>query len=229
MFLESAGRPDAIASDTEGAVGLTQILAETGQNLLGMQDRRPPPGPAATRAASAASCCAATCSRSRSSSAPARRSTSASIPRSRWQATARYLTMAKAALQARGDGVRQLPHGHGEPGGHARAYGGEDDVPCTQVYFDSSPKRHAAAYRSSPRSATTRRTTGGSSARPSGSWSTAARTRASWRPSRRRRRPRTRPRRCCTRPLDGALHDARAAAEGVGGRAVGGVPATSSA
>ncbi len=36
MFLESAGREDAIASDTEGAVGLTQILAETGQNLLGM-------------------------------------------------------------------------------------------------------------------------------------------------------------------------------------------------
>ena len=37
VFLESAGREDAIASDTEGAVGLTQILAETGQNLLGMQ------------------------------------------------------------------------------------------------------------------------------------------------------------------------------------------------
>src|SRR3954447_1823786 len=37
VFLESAGREDAIASDTEGAVGLTQILAETGQNLLGMR------------------------------------------------------------------------------------------------------------------------------------------------------------------------------------------------
>ena len=37
VFLESAGREDAIAGDTEGAVGLTQILAETGQNLLGMQ------------------------------------------------------------------------------------------------------------------------------------------------------------------------------------------------
>ena len=36
VFLESAGREDAMASDTEGAVGLTQILAETGQNLLGM-------------------------------------------------------------------------------------------------------------------------------------------------------------------------------------------------
>jgi hypothetical protein len=38
VLLESAGRPDAIAGgDLDGAVGLTQILAETGQNLLGMQ------------------------------------------------------------------------------------------------------------------------------------------------------------------------------------------------
>ena len=38
VFLESAGRPDAVAPNGfEGAVGLTQILAETGQNLLGMR------------------------------------------------------------------------------------------------------------------------------------------------------------------------------------------------
>lgn len=38
VFLESAGRPDAQAgNDLDGAVGLTQILAETGQNLLGMR------------------------------------------------------------------------------------------------------------------------------------------------------------------------------------------------
>lgn len=38
VFLESAGRPEAQAGgDLDGAVGLTQILAETGQNLLGMQ------------------------------------------------------------------------------------------------------------------------------------------------------------------------------------------------
>ena len=37
LLLESAGRPDAIASDDlEGAVGLTQILAETATSLLGM-------------------------------------------------------------------------------------------------------------------------------------------------------------------------------------------------
>ncbi|MGH2943710.1 MAG: hypothetical protein ACRDLN_13150, partial [Solirubrobacteraceae bacterium] len=38
VLLESAGRPDAIADPRlEGAVGLTQILAETGRNLLGMR------------------------------------------------------------------------------------------------------------------------------------------------------------------------------------------------
>ena len=38
VFLESAGYPDARASnDLEGAVGLTQILAETGTSLLGMR------------------------------------------------------------------------------------------------------------------------------------------------------------------------------------------------
>ena len=38
VFLESAGRPDAVAGDDpEAATGLTQILAETAVNLLGMQ------------------------------------------------------------------------------------------------------------------------------------------------------------------------------------------------
>ena len=38
VFLESAGRPEARApGGLESAVGLTQILAETGSNLLGMQ------------------------------------------------------------------------------------------------------------------------------------------------------------------------------------------------
>src|SRR3954453_7303493 len=38
VLLESAGRPEAAAGNSlEGAVGLTQILAETGRNLLGMR------------------------------------------------------------------------------------------------------------------------------------------------------------------------------------------------
>jgi hypothetical protein len=38
IFLESAGRSDAVTPNgLEGAVGLTQILAETGRNLLGIR------------------------------------------------------------------------------------------------------------------------------------------------------------------------------------------------
>ena len=37
VFLESAGREDAMAGGIEAAAGLTQILAETAQNLLGME------------------------------------------------------------------------------------------------------------------------------------------------------------------------------------------------
>src|SRR5215210_750932 len=38
VLLESAGRPDAVTpTGLEGAVGLTQILAETARNLLGMR------------------------------------------------------------------------------------------------------------------------------------------------------------------------------------------------
>ena len=41
VFLESAGRPDALApGGIEGAAGLTQILAETATNLLGDEGRR---------------------------------------------------------------------------------------------------------------------------------------------------------------------------------------------
>jgi soluble lytic murein transglycosylase-like protein len=55
VFLESAGREDAMAGDTEGAVGLTQILAETGQNLLGMHVA--PPAPRSTSASTRSSPC----------------------------------------------------------------------------------------------------------------------------------------------------------------------------
>ena len=38
VFLESAGRPEVTATDDlAGAVGLTQILAETATSLLGMR------------------------------------------------------------------------------------------------------------------------------------------------------------------------------------------------
>ena len=144
VFLESAGRSDAIASDTEGAVGLTQILAETGQNLLGMQ---------------------IDVARSRHYSRRIRREllrahlgkvrelqrARAEVdqrfdPEQALKATARYLAMAKARFKREDMAFVSYHMGMGNLESVLRAYGGDADVPYTQVYFDSSPVRHSAAY-----------------------------------------------------------------------------------
>jgi len=144
VFLESAGRPDAIASDTEGAVGLTQILAETGQNLLGMKIDVP---------------------RSRRYSRRIRREllrghllevqklqrARAKVdqrfdPAQALRATARYLTMAKQRFKREDMAFVSYHMGMGNLQGVLSAYGADEDTPYTQVYFDSTPKRHAAAY-----------------------------------------------------------------------------------
>ncbi len=143
VFLESAGRSDAIASDTEGAVGLTQILAETGQNLLGMK---------------------IDVAKSRHYSRRIRRellrghlNKVRELQRARAQvdqrfdptqalmATARYLRMAKDRFKREDMAFVSYHMGMGNLESVLSAYG-ERDVPYTQVYFDSSPVRHAAAY-----------------------------------------------------------------------------------
>jgi hypothetical protein len=147
VFLESAGRADAIASDTEGAVGLTQILAETGQNLLGMK---------------------IDVARSRHYSRRIRRELLRAHlgkvqelqrararadqrfdPAQALQATARYLTMAKQRFKREDMAFVSYHMGMGNLESVLRAYGtepGDEDVSYTQVYFDSSPVRHSAAY-----------------------------------------------------------------------------------
>ena len=113
-MLESAGRPEAQASnDLAGAVGLTQILAETGQNLLGMQID------VARRASgSRAGSCAATGSR------PAlrarRRVDERFDPAKAIAATARYLQIARQRLGRDDLAVAALPHGHRQPAERAR-------------------------------------------------------------------------------------------------------------
>ena len=55
VFLESAGRPDVVAGTSlESAAGLTQILAETAVNLLGMKVDLPASRRIARRIAAAA-------------------------------------------------------------------------------------------------------------------------------------------------------------------------------
>ena len=143
VFLESAGREDAMAGDTEGAVGLTQILAETGQNLLGMhvdvaKSRR------YTRRIRRALV------RGHLLKVQRLRAARAKVdqrfdPQLSLLATARYLTMAKARFKREDLAFVSYHMGMGNLQSVLRAYG-KDDVSYTQLYFDSTPVRHAAAY-----------------------------------------------------------------------------------
>ena len=192
VMLESAGRPDAQASnDLEGAVGLTQILAETGQNLLGMHiDVRRERAPDARDPA-----------RAQGRGAPAR-----APPRRR---------ALRPGQGARGD--RALPADRQASGSAATTsrsprttWGSATCRPRSPPTASAtSPTRSCSSTRrrcatrgrsgSSPRSATTPRRTCGGSWRRGRSCACTART-----PTGSRARPscrgaRRRPRRCCTR------------------------------
>src|SRR5205085_2333749 len=126
VLLESAGRPDAAADpQLEGAVGLTQILAETGRNLLKMRV-----DPAGARRIG------------RSLRRAARRGDSALMARLRARrraiderfdppkvlaATARYLTIARQALGRTDLAVVSYHMGIGNLQHALRDYG-EDDI-----------------------------------------------------------------------------------------------------
>jgi hypothetical protein len=139
-MLESAGRPDAQASsDLSSAVGLTQILAETGQNLLGLhidvkQSER------LTRGIDRGSRVAA---RTRKRM----RIDERFDPAKAVEATARYLDFAKSKLGGRADlAVESYHMGVGNLQEALGRYG-KGDVPYAQLYFDSSPVRNFAAWR----------------------------------------------------------------------------------
>jgi len=146
VFLESAGRPDAVADPKlVGAVGLTQILAETGQNLLGM--RVDPAGALKltkriARAQRRGDSMAAGRLRARRRVIDQRFDPVASL-----RATARYLRIARDKLPGGDDfaiagyhmGIGNLQSVFDDFGGSPRSY--------AEVFFDSGPSRHASAYR----------------------------------------------------------------------------------
>jgi hypothetical protein len=145
VLLESAGRPDAVAdARLQGAVGLTQILAETGRDLLGMHV-----DPAAARRIG------------RSIRRAQRRGDGALVARLRARrgrvderfdpakalaATARYLLIARKALRRQDLAVESYHMGIGNLQSALRAYGADGDVSYARLYFDSTPQRHAAAW-----------------------------------------------------------------------------------
>jgi len=158
VLLESAGRTDAVAGgDLEGAVGLTQILAETGQNLLGL-DVDVAESKRLTRRIAR--------ERRRGREARARRLEARRArvderfdPREALAATARYLTLAKRRFGRQDLAFVSYHMGIGNLEGVLRAYAGardddrpireiveEEELAYARVYFDSGPRRHRAAY-----------------------------------------------------------------------------------
>jgi len=142
VLLESAGRPDARASDDlESAAGLTQILAETASGLLGLEvdvDR----SERLTRKLGRAR---------RPREAARIRAQRARVderfdPAKALAATGRYLKQAKDEFGREDLAVVSYHMGIGNLQ-RLLGYYGEDDASYVQLYFDASPDRHRRAYR----------------------------------------------------------------------------------
>jgi hypothetical protein len=139
VFLESAGREDAMAGDTEGAVGLTQILAETGQNLLGMHVD-------VKRSARLTRRIDRALRRPDLAKAQALQRKRRAVderydPAKALAGTARYLTIARQELGREDLAFVSYHMGIGNLQDVLRAYG-EERPSYARVYFDSTPDNH---------------------------------------------------------------------------------------
>ena len=146
VFVESAGRPDAMAaSDPSAAAGLTQILAQTGQSLLRMNIDL-----GASRALTAAidrAAAAGDRGRVRRLERRLARVDDRFDPRRALAATVRYLQFARARLGRADLAVVSYHMGVGNLAQVLDRYDGGAPAPYGQVYFDTAPDRHPAAYR----------------------------------------------------------------------------------
>ncbi len=144
VFLESAGYPDARASnDLEGAVGLTQILAETGTSLLGMRVDVKESERLTRKIARAEE-------RGDTARAERLRARREEIderfnPDDALQGAGRYLAIAEDHFGSQELAVVSYHMGMGNLENVLEAYG-EDDVSWAQVYFDATPADHPETY-----------------------------------------------------------------------------------
>jgi hypothetical protein len=142
VLLESAGRPDARASDDlEGAVGLTQILAQTATGLLGMRvdverSERLTRKLARARGPREAE----------RISAQRARVDERFDPDKALAATGRYLKLSMDELGREDLAVVSYHMGIGNLQQVLGAYG-DDEASYAQVFFDASPDRHPRAHR----------------------------------------------------------------------------------
>ena len=144
VLLESAGRAEAQASPSlDGAVGLTQILAETGRNLLGLRVDVAASARLTRRIARADA--RGRVRRAQRLRAARRRVDERFDPRKALAATARYLGIARARLGRDDLAVASYHMGIGNLVQALSLYGVPRGIPYAQLYFDSTPLRHEAA------------------------------------------------------------------------------------
>ena len=149
VFLESAGRPDIVAAgDPVNAAGLTQIVASTGTGLLGMRIDL-----AASRRLTAAIVRAdARGARARAQRLRAQRRAvdQRFDPARALAATGRYLKIARRTFEREDLSFVSYHMGIGNLSTVIRDFGREpddDELSYAELYFDSTPLRHATAYR----------------------------------------------------------------------------------
>jgi Transglycosylase SLT domain len=144
VFLESAGYPDARASDDlEGAVGLTQILAETATGFLGMRVDVEESERLTRRIARAEQ----RGDTARAKRLRARREEVDERFNPDWalQGAGQYLAIAEDRFGSEELAVVSYHMGIGNLENVLDAYG-EDDVSWAQVYFGATPSDHPETY-----------------------------------------------------------------------------------
>src|SRR5204863_2039474 len=146
VLLESAGRAEVQAGDSlEGAVGLTQILAETGRSLLGMRVDVAASERLTRRLRRAVA--AGRTKRAQRLRAARRRVDERFDPRKAIAGTARYLAIARARLGRDDLAIASYHMGIGNLREALSLYGAPRGIPYAQLYFDSTPGRHEASQR----------------------------------------------------------------------------------
>jgi hypothetical protein len=141
VFLESAGRPDVVAGgDLEGAVGLTQILASTATDLLGLHVDLERSRSLTSRIEEAT-----TNKQARRLERARRRADQRFDPKFALEAAARYLQMAEKKFGREDLAVATYHMGMGNLQTILDRYG-EDKPSYTKLFFDSAPMRKPAAY-----------------------------------------------------------------------------------
>ena len=146
VFVESAGRPQIIAGDSvSDAAGLTQILASTASTMLGEQINT-------SRSQALTDEIAAVARGTRSGTLKKLVAQRAAVdprfdPAAELTATVRYLETAQRRFGREDLAFESYHMGIGNLTDVLDAYDGGASVPYVQLYFDSTPTRHAASFK----------------------------------------------------------------------------------